>query len=95
MSDLVAHKRKGCDLQIRAGKPIALDLSTALVNAITSDSKSSKPIKPPTRRVRLTPAVGVCFVLCYFLHMHSRNSQAFSLLPKALPATGQLYLLPL
>lgn len=53
MSDLEACMRKGCGLQIHTGKPIALDLSTVLGTAVTSDSKSSKPVKPPTRSVRL------------------------------------------
>lgn len=45
--------RKGCDLQTHTGKPIALDLSAALGTPVTSASKSSKPVKPPTRSARL------------------------------------------
>lgn len=84
--------REGCDLQIYTGKPVALDLSTALGTAVASDSTSSKPVKPPTRSARLTPVVSVCSVLCYCLHIHGRKPQPFSLLPKALAATGRLYL---
>lgn len=45
--------RKGCDLQIHTGKPITIDLSTTLGTAVTSDSKSSKAVKPPPRSARL------------------------------------------
>lgn len=52
MSDLEARMRKGRDLQIRTGKPIALHLSAALGTAITSHGRSSGNLSrlPPGAR---------------------------------------------
>lgn len=92
MSDLEACTQEEWDLQVHGGKPIALDLSTALGAAATSNSKSNKPGLPPAARGSCCRPLPRALL---FLALLQQKAAASHLAAHSTPATGQLCLLSL